>query len=103
LFVAAVKDFPASPDRSECVFDCRMANDAGMMSSTNPERIRTAERIYRVVGNTFKAIAFLILIACGLLFGSDALDNGKLPLVAIAGLAVAALLFWIGDKLNPTF
>ena len=56
----------------------------------------------RISGNTLKAIAFLLLLSGGVLFGSDAFENGTLPIIAILGLAAAALLFWVGEKLNPT-
>jgi hypothetical protein len=59
-------------------------------------------KIRRISGNTFKAIAFLLLLSCGMLFGSDALENGTLSIIAILGFAAATLFFWIGEKLNPT-
>jgi hypothetical protein len=52
----------------------------------------------RVSGNTFKAIALLLLLSCGVLFGSDPLENGTLPIIATFGFAAAALLFWISEK-----
>jgi hypothetical protein len=55
----------------------------------------------RVSGNTLKAIALFLLLSCGGLFGLDALENGTLPFIAILGFAATALLFWIGEKLNP--
>jgi hypothetical protein len=48
-----------------------------------------------------KGIAFLLLLSCGALFGSDVLEDGTLLIIAILGLAAAALLFWIGEKLSP--
>jgi hypothetical protein len=62
---------------------------------------RKVIKVRRVSGNTLKAIALFLLLSCGAVFGTDALENGALPLVAILGFAAAALLFWIGEKLNP--
>ena len=64
---------------------------------------RRVIKVRRISGNTFKAMAFLLLLSCGMLFGSDALENGTVPIIAILGFALATLLFWIGEKLNPNF
>lgn len=69
-----------------------MADDPATMSSMI---------LRRVSGNTFKAIALLLLLSGGVLFGSDALENGTLSIIAILGFVAAALFFWIGEKLNP--
>jgi len=53
----------------------------------------TVIKVRRISGNTLKAIAFLLLLSCGTLFGLDALENGTLPIIAILGFAAAALLF----------
>ena len=55
----------------------------------------------RAIANTLRAISLILLLGCGLFFGSDALDSGGLPLLAFAGFGVAAVLFWIGEKLAP--
>jgi hypothetical protein len=64
-----------------------------------PHKSRTI-KIRRVSANTLKAISLLLLLSCGALFGSDAWENGTLPLIAIFGFGVAGFLFWVGDKLN---
>ena len=56
----------------------------------------------QIAGRSFKALAFLLLILCGMLFGTDALDNGKLPMIAIGGFGVAFVAFLIGDKFDPS-
>jgi hypothetical protein len=78
--------------RARTVFDCRMTDDLAMMSSMI---------LRRLSGNTFKGIALLLLLSCGVLFGSETLENGPVPIIAILGFAAAALLFWSGEKLNP--
>jgi hypothetical protein len=60
-------------------------------------------QLSRVCGNALKGIAFVVLLLFGALSGDDALANGTLSLSAIVGFAGAALLFSVGDKLNPTF
>jgi hypothetical protein len=64
-----------------------------------PEKSRIIT-VRRVSGNVLKGISFVVLLACGAVFGSDVLENGTLPPIAIFGLAVAAFLFWVGGKLN---
>jgi hypothetical protein len=78
--------------RARTVFDCRMTDDLAMMSSMI---------LRRLSGNTFKGIALLLLLSCGVLFGSETLENGPVPIIAILGFAAAALLFWSDEKLNP--
>jgi hypothetical protein len=53
------------------------------------------------LGKALKAISVVLLLVFGALFGSDALDTGRLPLIAIAVFLLIALLFWIGDRLYP--
>jgi hypothetical protein len=72
-------------------------------AETKSLRNVTTYKVCRYIGNTFKAIAFVLLLSYGLWFGSDALENGTVPVAALIGFAVPALLFWIGDKLNPSF
>lgn len=55
----------------------------------------------RIFGNGFKVTAVLLGFLCAVLFGDDALFDGRLPLLAIAGMGVAAVVFWFGDRLNP--
>ncbi|MFN2624195.1 MAG: hypothetical protein ABR611_15270 [Chthoniobacterales bacterium] len=55
----------------------------------------------RIAGNTLKGISLVLLLLFAGLFASDALDNGKLPLIAIAAFLLAGLTFWIGERLNP--
>jgi len=86
--------------------DCRTANAPAMMSLTISAQSgcmndRRVIKVRRVSGNTLKAIALLLLLSCGALFGTDALENGTLPVVPILALAAATLIFWIGEKLNP--
>jgi len=58
-------------------------------------------RIRRISGNTLKAIALVLLLCCGAIFGTDALANGKLSVIGVIGFIVAACVFWLGDKVNP--
>jgi len=50
----------------------------------------------RVLGNTLKAISLLALMALGAIFGSEALDEGMLPLGAILAFVFIAALFCVG-------
>jgi hypothetical protein len=60
-------------------------------------------RIRRISGNAFRGTAALLLFFGIPWLGTQALEKGTVPLTVIIVFAIATLLFWIGDELNPDY